>query len=191
VCDQSTFDDVMLRDELGEFIDAGTVFIARDAWTPDPGGRGSAPVTHEQLLADEPDRAGGRCTQIMNIVSVTPSQQLIACCGQPLEEVPRLRLGSVAERRLEDVLNAAPPELLKMWLHVAGPREIARFVARHLPEYQIPVAATICQMCVAVQRDPRAMRIVAENAHEVVQTVAEQYARLQPHAFEPNRLATA
>jgi hypothetical protein len=177
-CDQSSFDEASFRGELADLVGAGSVLIASDAWTADAGGRGEAPLTHERLLMQQPDRAGGRCTQILNVVSVTPAQDLIACCGQPQEELPRLRLGSIADRSLDDVLNDAPPELLKMWLHVAGPREIARFVALHVPGFELPPAATICQACVSLQRDARAMRAIADHAQDVVHLVAAEFTRM-------------
>jgi len=178
-CDQSTFDEARLLEELADLIAACRVFIGRDPWTPDPGGRGTAELTHERTLAEQPMRADTRCEQILNVVSVTPSQELVACCGQPQEELPRLRLGSVAERTLDDVLESTPPELLKMWLHVAGPMSIARFVRRYLPEFELPRSATICEACVALQRDERAMRVVAEHAAEVVHSVAAEFTKLQ------------
>lgn len=171
-CDQSTFDGAMLRVELADLIALEKVFIGDDPWITDAGGRGSADLTHRRLLESEPYRADGRCAQILNVVSVTPAQDLIACCGYPQEELPRLRLGSVAERSLGDVLASAPPELLKLWLHVAGPMAIARFVARHEPTYRPPRVASICEACIAVQRDTTAMRVFADHAAEALSEIA-------------------
>ncbi|MEA2690228.1 MAG: hypothetical protein QOD51_2835, partial [Candidatus Eremiobacteraeota bacterium] len=120
-CDQSEFDDGVLVHGLQDLIEAKRVFLSRDPWMPDAGARGTAAVTHERLLAQKPNAAHGRCGQILNVVSVTPRQDLIACCGFPQEQLPRMRLGSVADETLDAVLEAAPPELLKMWLHLDGP----------------------------------------------------------------------
>jgi hypothetical protein len=179
ICDQSTFDDAVLKDRLADLIEARKVVLGYDPWTSDAGGRGAAVLTHERLLDEQPNRADGRCGQILNVISVTPAQELIACCGFPQEHLPRMRLGSVARQSLDDILEAAPPELLKMWLHVDGPSGIATFVARHVPGYQLPPRASICEACVALQRDDVAMRIVAERASEIVQDVASRFARLQ------------
>ena len=178
-CDQSTFDDAWLLQELADWIDTRRIVIGYDPWTTDPGGRGVAQLSHTRLLDEQPHRAGGRCGQILNVISVTPAQELIACCGFPQEHVERLRLGSVADRSLDEVLAASPPELLKMWLHTDGPSAIARFVASHVPGYQPPSSPSICEICVTLQRDEVAMRVIAQHAGEVVQEVATRFAALQ------------
>ena len=176
-CDQTTFDDTNLRAELSDAIGAGTIVVSRDPWIRDAGGRGTTAITHERRLARD-GADDGRCAQILNVITVTPDQQLLSCCGFPMEELPRLRVGSVADAALDDVLRLAPNELLKMWLHVAGPVAIAEFIAEHLPGFSFAASPSICQSCVTLQRDERAMRVLAEHAGEVVDAVAAEFVRL-------------
>jgi hypothetical protein len=184
-CDQSTFDDAVLRDELYAELASVAVSIERYPWIRDAGARGRTVPTHDRALAVEPGAAMGRCDQIMTVVSVTPNQVLTACCGFPLEELNALHIGSVADRALDDVLRDAPNELLKMWLHVAGPAGIAEFVARHVPGFALPPSASICQSCVAIQRDERALRAITQYGAEIAQTIAAEYVRLQSGAVGP------
>lgn len=178
-CDQSQFDESVLRDALHDLIEAKRVILGQDVWITDAGGRGRSVVTHDRALESRPDAAHGRCAQILNVVSVTPRQDLIACCGFPQEHLPRMRLGSVAERALDAVLEAAPPELLKIWLHVEGPSGIAAFVARHVPGFRLPPAASICQACVALQRDAVAMSVLAAHGPRIAADVTSRFALLQ------------
>lgn len=182
-CDQGTFDDAVLRAELSDALASGMLAIGREPWIADAGGRGEAALTHEQVRERGAGRAAGRCVAVTTTLSVTPDQQLVACCGFPLEELPELQLGSVTERALDEVVRDAPDGLLKMWLHVAGPTGIAEFVARYEPGYALPGdPVSICQACIALQRDERAMRVIREHAAEVAQAVAERYVQLQ-HQF--------
>jgi hypothetical protein len=181
-CDQSAFDDTLLLAELAGPIGRKQIYVARSPWTTDAGGRGETSLTHERWMSGATDRAEGRCAQVLTVIAVTPDQQLVACCGFPLEELPQLRIGSVAHRALDDVLHETPDELLKMWLHVAGPSGIADFVARHVPGYALPPSPSICQSCITLLRDRTAMRVVAEHADEIVQSVADAYVRLQAGA---------
>jgi hypothetical protein len=186
-CDQETFDDAVIRAELRDALSSGMLAIAREPWIADAGGRGEAALTHERVRERGAQRAAGRCVAVTTTLSVTPDQQLVACCGFPLEELPGLQLGSVAERALDEVVRDAPDSLLTMWLHVAGPSGIAEFVARHEPGYTLPGdPVSICQACIALQRDERAMRVVREHAAEVAQAVAERYVELQ-HEFVLSR----
>jgi hypothetical protein len=181
-CDQSAFDDALLLAELAGPIARKQVYVGHSPWTTDAGGRGQTPLSHERWLSDGPARPAGRCAQVLTVIAVTPDQQLVSCCGFPLEELPQLRIGSVADRALDDVLDETPNELLKMWLHVAGPSGIADFVARYVPGYALPPSASICQSCVALQRDETAMRVIAEHAGDIVQSVADAFYRLQAGA---------
>ncbi len=179
VCDQQTFDETVLHEELAEELAERRVFLGHDPWTEDVGGRGRSALSHAGLLArGGDDRAVGRCGQMLDTITVTPDQQLLACCGFPMEQLPRLRIGSLAEQALDDVLRSAPNELLKMWLHVAGPKAIADFVASYVPDFALPPTVSICQSCVALQRDPRAMAAVAEHGGDMVQAVANAFIRL-------------
>jgi pyruvate-formate lyase-activating enzyme len=178
VCDQSTFDEGTLLDELAEPIAAGSVVVGHDPWTTDVGQRGQAVLSHEYLLDAEPERAHGRCDLLFNVVSVTPAQELMACCGFPQEQLPLMQLGSVAERALDDVLDEAPPELLKMWIHTDGPAAIGAFVAKYVPGFELPRVASICELCAGLQRSEVAMRVLGEHAGEVASHVASRFARL-------------
>jgi hypothetical protein len=176
VCDQQTFDESILHEELAGQIAARRIFIGHDPWTEDAGGRGETSLSHDGVSARSGnDRAEGRCGQILDTITVTPDQQLLACCGVPMEQLPLLRIGVVAEDPLDEVLRGAPNELIKMWLHVAGPKAIARFVAAHVPGFSLPAAVSICQSCVALQRDPRAMAAIAEHGGDIVQAVAAAF----------------
>jgi hypothetical protein len=181
-CDQSTFDDAVLRAELAEQIDTRTVFLAHDPWIADAGGRGTAELTHARFAEQDTRPANRRCAQVLDVITVTPDEQLTACCGFPMEQLPQLGIGSVAERPLDEVLGSAPNRLLPMWLHVAGPAGIADFVARYVPGYALPPFASICQACVSLQRDPRAMDAIGQHAAEIVRTVAADFVRLQATA---------
>ncbi len=90
-----------------------------------------------------------------------------------------MRIGSVAQRPLDEVLDETPNELLQMWLHVSGPSGIADFVARYVPGFALPASASICQSCVALQRDPRAMDVIGRHSGEVAQEVADAFYALQ------------
>jgi hypothetical protein len=177
-CDQSTFDDTLFRDDLRDLIDLGLVSISKDPWITDPGGRGAVALTHDGRQV-EPGFGDGPCRQILDVVSVTPDGTLTACCGFPIEQLPALSLGSVSERALDDALAAAPNQLLHLWLRSRGPRDIAAFVAQYVPGYALPPAASICQVCETLQRDPRAMSVVFEHAGEVVERIASEFVASQ------------
>jgi Radical SAM superfamily len=188
-CDQSEFDCATLFQALEAEVSAGGVRIASTPWIPDAGGRSATPITHHRLLEERSTTEYSRCVQILDVISVTPRQMLTACCGYPLEELDNLRIGSVKDRSLDQVLCEAPNGLLHMWLQVSGPSEIARFVAQHVPGYELPEFASICEACSRLQRDDQAMRAIAEHASTVAQDITTQFVsqtlRRIPTALRP------
>jgi hypothetical protein len=181
-CDQVTFDDAVLHEELADAVASGMLRIVRDPWITDAGRRGSTPLTHDRLRGRGDVPSAGGCAAILTTVTVTPEMELVACCGFPLEQLPGLRIGTVADEPLDAVLARAPNDLLKIFLHVLGPVGIAQFVARYEPGYVLPSnPASICDACTMLQRDRHAMAIAAQHAHEiaddiVARFVASQYA---------------
>lgn len=174
-CDQQASGATAVDEALADLAAQGRVIVVRAPWIPDAGGRGVATLSHTGMA---PGAAVGSCAQVTRVLSVTPDQELVACCGYPLEELPRLRIGSVAERALDEVVRDAPDELIKMWLHVSGPSGIAEFVRRHEPGFALPAFASVCQACVHLQRDARAMHVVIEHAGEIAAAVATAFSRL-------------
>lgn len=178
VCDQQTFDETILHEELADEITLKSVFIGHDPWTPDADGRGTTTLTHDRLIADGGAIAPGRCTTILDTITVTPNQQLLACCGFPLERLPELRIGTIADKSLAEALRQAPNDLLKVWLHLEGPAGVAAFVARYVDGFQLPASVSICQACVALQRDARAMAVLAAHGSEAAQELMTTYIQL-------------
>lgn len=175
-CDQSEFSPRAFEEMLAPEIELGIVVVVSAPWLPDAGGRGRATLSHGNVDANA---ALGRCTEVMTVISVTPDQRLIACCGFPLEELPSLRIGSVADRAIGDALEQSTDDLMKMWLHIAGPAGIADFVSQYLPGYRLPPTASICQACVLLQRDKRAMAVVGQHAAELAASVTDAFLTLQ------------
>jgi hypothetical protein len=178
-CDQSSFDAALLYDDLAPLIAEQMVRISHAPWIADAGGRGTTELSHVRARETGLSNAGERCPQILTVLSVTPNQTVTACCGFPMEELPALRIGSVADRPLDEVLAGAPNDLFKMWLHVAGPAGIAEFVSRHIPGYELPAYASVCEACVGLQRDARAMAVVAEHAVDVIESITSQFVAFQ------------
>jgi hypothetical protein len=168
VCEGSTFDVAFVREALHDLVGDGRAYVGTQPWIENAEGQGEARLEHDPSRSRflEDNKSG--CPSILDVLSVTPDQTLVACCGYTMESIPELHLGSVAERSISDVLAAAPNELLKYWIHVEGPERILEFVRRYEPDYRLPVESpSMCQTCLHLHRDPVAKRVLAEHAGDI------------------------
>ena len=152
-------------------------------WIPNARGDGSAVLRHSSSFGRFRKENISGCGTILDTITVTPSLSLMSCCGYPIEYVPDLRLGSVATRTLKEALDTSDDDLIKLWLHVAGPEKMLMFVKEHLPDYELPRRyADICQTCVHLHRDKEAMRILREHVDEVERDILWVYSALRDRA---------
>jgi hypothetical protein len=97
---------------------------------------------------------------------------LVACCGLLVEEIPDLHLGSVATARLREVLEAAPDDFLKIWLHVEGPERILEWVKVKLPAYRCPTGSVHpCETCRHLYHDAEVRAIIRDGYEEKVDEI--------------------
>ncbi|MEA2664709.1 MAG: hypothetical protein QOI11_1653 [Candidatus Eremiobacteraeota bacterium] len=193
-CAGSTFDGSAVDAELDDLMRSGRVQILRQPWIANAEGRSDTRLAHDPASSRFLSENRGGCSTILDVLSVTPDQTLIACCGFTMEAIPDLHLGSVAERRLDEVLAAAPTDLMKYWLHVEGPEAILAFVQRFEPGYRLLESPAICQTCLHLHRDPVVQQVIAAHldaipAREILTAFAQQ-AEARYRSFERSAAAT-
>ena len=150
--------------------------MVRGAWIPN-GAEGPGPLTHEaNHLRFGPEGRRTACACSLLVVSVTPSLDLVSCCGLNLEYIPELHVSSVRDRSLGAALAEVRPDLLKMWIHVEGPERVLEFVKEKAPEFQLPLdSAHICHTCQYLHDSPRSREILRRFGHEVETRILEKY----------------
>jgi hypothetical protein len=180
ICDQQTLDESFYGEQLRNIPNREMISMGYDPWLVDTGGRGRETISHERYLAcEDEDPSFGRCEQIFDTISITPKGRLVACCGYPLEELPGLQIGSITDAALNDVLSTSPDDLLKIALHVIGPRGIESFVKNYDDSFKLPPAALICQICAQLQKSPDAMSVIAQHLAEFANLVVGMFLTLQ------------
>ena len=189
--DNSDFDleYFLEHDELGPLIHAGHVVLIQNVWIENGG---VTEISHApEHSRFRPENISG-CNTVLNVISVTPDLDLIACCGLHMEKLPELALGSVRSRTLREALAAAHDDFLKIWIHVDGPERILQFVKRHAPEYELPLSSSHpCETCLYLYEDPTVRRVLREHYREEEDRIIELYAAgLATNVFQ-DRLLTA
>jgi hypothetical protein len=165
---------------LAEHVASGRVQVTEGAWIANGGEwEGCSPpsgLAHPDRLLRFQEGAPGPCTSSLRAVSVTPSQDLVTCCGLNLEHIPQLRLANLRDRTLRQGLDDAAPDLLKMWIHVEGPEAILAFARDRDPEVELPDrSAHICHTCQFLHRNHRVLEVLARHRREVEERVLERF----------------
>lgn len=150
---------------LGPAIADGLVLLRRNVWMSNEWGREALVHGPEFSRFTEGNKTG--CQTVLNVLSVTPTQDLVACCGLTQELIPELHLGSVRDATIPQLLADTPDDLLKIWIHVEGPERVLEFVKRHQPDYRLPIESVHpCQTCLHLTRDEVAKQVLREHYRE-------------------------
>ncbi len=161
------------HDELGPLVTEGRVILIQSVWIENGGDSRIAHAREHSRF--RPENISG-CNTVLNVVSVTPDMELIACCGLHMARLPELALGSVAKRTLGEGLAPAPDDLLKMWIHVDGQERILHFVKQHAPEYELPLSSSHpCETCLYLYEDQTVREVLFDRYQEEEERVVNLY----------------
>lgn len=158
----------------------GSVRLIRGPWIPNGfdwrGNDGSGILEHapEHLRFRMPDP--GACESSLRTLAVTPELDLVTCCGLNLEHIPQLHAASLADRTLREALEAVPPDLLKMWIHVEGPEKVLAFVREKLPDLPLPLeSAHMCHTCRYLYGSREALEVIRRHGREVEARILDAF----------------
>lgn len=157
--------------------------VVMNRWMPHAEGEGKATLRHAPRLDRFKHKKPSRCEQVMDLLMVTSALKLVSCCGLPLYYLPDLWLGSVADKTLAQALAEAPFDPLKLWLHVMGPERMLLFVKKYIPDYDLPSSSHICQTCLHLYRDSRAVDVLREHYAEVQVEIEKTYLQYRARAL--------
>lgn len=166
--------DFFLKNKiLNSYQKNGLLTIQRNVWMHN---EGEIDFEYERKHTRFEEKNKTTCSTVLNVITVNPDQNLIACCGLHLEKIPDLSLGSIKNKTLKEVIESQQPDLLKIWLHVEGPEKILDFIKSHHPEYELPVNSVhICETCLHLYTDDIAKKVLSENYKLIEDKILDKY----------------
>jgi organic radical activating enzyme len=121
-----------------------------------------------------------RCSALFNILSIDPTNQVLACCGLTVSYISYLRLGSAKKYSLKFLYEHQFHDFLKIWLFTEGPGNVLNFCRKKLNLSQLDITKWhICQICVEIFRDEQNILILQQHYGEVFQSVMLKYTLLR------------
>lgn len=175
ITQNSTFptDTILKNDKIVELMVAGKLRVQRNVWIENGG---TSKICHDKQYSTFCENKMSGCSNVLNVLTVTPDQNVVVCCGLHLEKIPELSLGSVKENGLLEVVAGAKDDFLKVWLHVKGPERILEFVKKKDPDYVLPAHYVHpCETCLHLYKDKKAQEVVKEHFQEIETEVLSEY----------------
>jgi hypothetical protein len=115
------------------------------------------------------------CHQLFSNLVITPHEVVSACCGLTFEHIPEMRLGNYKSKHLSEYIDEVASDFLKLWIHVDGPRQVARSILGDKRNMQIEDSVHICQACAVLHQDKEIRTALENHYHEFVPDVVGRY----------------
>jgi len=168
------FDDFINEPRLKPRIEAGKISIKLSPWMQFSG---DAKLSYTNgYLGEIGQTKQLGCTTIMRVIAITPSEDLIACCGLTLEEIDELHLGSLKKRTIGQILRETPDDFIKIWIHLQGPDAIIEYARRIDPSIERPRNfGHICDTCRFMYHHPKIVDAVMKNPPPFKDELVREY----------------
>lgn len=176
---ESTFplDDFLENPQLRRHLENGLLAVKLAPWMKF---KGKGPLTFTKKYMEFIEQARtpetGGCYTALKVISISPRQQLFACCGLPVEEIEELHLGSLLTASIKEVLSRAPDDFIKIWVHMYGPDAVIRYAQQFDPTIPFPEhAAHICDSCRFMYHNKRIQEVVMKNPPPNMREIMDCY----------------
>ena len=88
------------------------------------------------------------CRSSLYTVAISFYEDLWACCGLTSMAIPEWSLGSLKNQTIKEVIDSAPDDLLKLWIHFEGPEMVLKYVNQINSELNLKSSfAHLCDAC--------------------------------------------
>ena len=158
---------------LKEHVVSQRIKVQSSTWIKSDG---HADLNHSSNLSRFNPANKTSCSTVLNVLAVTPSQELVACCGLHLERISELHIGSVETVSLRDAIRTHKPDLIKIWLHLEGPEAILEWVKERLPSFNLPQNPVHpCETCLFLYSSPDALSVIKNHIKDKESELVSKY----------------
>ncbi|WP_397601081.1 radical SAM protein [Silvanigrella sp.] len=176
ICDQSdeSINNIILKNEkLIELHNSKKILIQRTVWIE---ADGNTSLSHPENRSRFHPNNISSCRTVLNVLSVTPTQDLIACCGLHLEKIDELHLGSLKDKSIMNVLKNSKDDLLKIWIHLDGVEEVYIQAQKEDPSISLPYSSTHpCETCLSLYKNKEAFQAIQKVVKKHEKDIMERY----------------
>lgn len=157
-------------------VEAGKIFIKLAPWMSFNGSRRMSYTRRYLQEVENGQSPNNGCTTVLRVLAINPEEELLACCGLPVEAIEELHFGSLRRGTIAKVLARVPDDFIKIWIHLHGPDAVWRYAQRFDPELKRPVNVPhICESCKALYQNPRVREIISAHPPPNMKDIVSVY----------------
>lgn len=138
---QSLYQDYRMK----KYINKPNVQLLNGHWISSEKNKNSyQPINNRSLIHDNT----GRCSSIFKTISISPTGQILGCCGLTSQNHKSLQLGNITIQSLHTILENSFQDFIKIWIFTEGPYRILKFCKSQDPSLpSIDENLHICEYC--------------------------------------------
>ncbi len=126
-----------------------------------------------RALHDKSELRSG-CKQLFRNVTLTPKEELSACCGLTMEHIPEMKLGGSSASMVERYFSQFE-DFLKIWISVDGPYTIITRLFGDAACEDLKDVVHICQACAILHQHPDIRAQLQQRYMEFVPGVMSRF----------------
>ncbi len=116
------------------------------------------------------------CKQLFHNITLTPKEELSACCGLTMEHIPEMKLGTLpATESMAARYYSQFEDFLKIWINVDGPYTIITRLFGEAAHEDLKGVVHICQACAILHKNPEIRARIQQRYMEFVPDVMSRF----------------
>lgn len=170
ICHMGVSSEVLRDEWAGSAIARGVLSVISNSWVNFK--PGSEERNNKELDAERPNG----CAQLFDTVTVTPADQLAACCGLTMEHIPEMKIGSLQDSDILSLYKLQFDDFMKMWISVDGPARIIQRITAGTPLKTDLKFSHPCEACAFLHLNPAVAGLVREGYEGFVSEIVDRFA---------------
>lgn len=114
------------------------------------------------------------CDEVYKTISLSPTSEILGCCGLTVLHIPQFHLGKL-DNNLWETYSQQYRDFLKIWIYVDGPRAIFDFARDHNPNIKDVHLAHKCLYCSLIFNNFEISNTLTNNYLEIKDSVLSRY----------------
>lgn len=118
----------------------------------------------------------GRCKNLFDTITLSPQNEILACCGLTALRHPYLTIGTMEQNNLKTIWDYQFDDFMKIWLFAEGPDKILSFAQTQDSTIEIGGEwEHMCKKCSRILSSPHILKVLENSYRKILPRVLIEY----------------